>query len=385
MPQTFLSRLLQGMAVAMTLMLALGLSAPGYAANTMIKITDLAGRTVTVKKGVQRAILGEGRLFYATVVLNKEKPFAQLAAIGDDLPKFDPDTWNQYLENVPDAKNVALVSALASSDFSVEKAVALDADLIVLSLGFYDKAKETGILDNLEKAGIPTIFIDFRERPTQNAVPSMLLLGRVFDRQDQAQEFVDYYTQQMRRIYNVTNRLKQNERPLVFAEQAAGLEPDTCCRSFGNFNFGEFVSEAGGLNWGSKFFSGASGMVNPEKIIVEDPAYLLMTGANWSKSNPGNKAVWLGYEADPEKAQEQIRGLVQRPGFSELSAVKNKKVMAIYHQFYQSPYHFVAIQALAKWIHPDKFEDLDPQATYQELHDRFLPIPLTGLFWTELK
>jgi iron complex transport system substrate-binding protein len=386
MPHIFLSRLVQRMAFAVTLvLLTLGLIAPGHAADTMIKVTDLAGRTVTVKKGVQRAILGEGRLFYATVVLNKEKPFAQLAAIGDDLPKFDPDTWNQYLENVPDAKNATLVSALASSDFSVEKAVALDADLIVLSLGFYDKAKETGILDNLEKAGIPTIFIDFRERPTQNAVPSMMLLGRVFDRQDQAQEFVDFYTQQMRRIYNVTNRLKQNERPLVFAEQAAGLEPDTCCRSFGNFNFGEFVSEAGGLNWGSKFFSGASGMVNPEKIIVEDPAYLLMTGANWSKSNPGNKAVWLGYQTQPEKAQEQIRGLVQRPGFAELSAVKNKKVMAIYHQFYQSPYHFVAIQALAKWIHPDKFKDLDPQATYQELHQKFLPIPLTGLFWTELK
>ena len=48
--------------------------------------------------------------------------------------------------------------------------------------------------------------------------------------------------------------------------------------------------------------------------------------------------------------------------------------MAIYHQFYQSPYHFVAIQALAKWIHPDKFKDLDPQATYQELHQKFLPI-----------
>ncbi|MGO4386800.1 ABC transporter substrate-binding protein [Microvirga sp. 2YAF29] len=386
MPHTFLSRLVRRMALAMTfVLLTLGVITPGHAADTMIKVTDLAGRTVTVKKGVQRAILGEGRLFYATVVLNKAKPFAQLAAIGDDVPKFDPDTWNQYLANVPDAKNVPLVSALASGDFSVEKAIALDADLIVLSLGFYDKAKETGILDNLEKAGIPTIFIDFRERPTQNAVPSMLLLGRVFDRQDQAQEFVDFYTQQMRRIYNVTNQLKQNERPLIFAEQAAGLEPDTCCRSFGNFNFGEFVSEAGGMNWGSKFFSGASGMVNPEKIIVEDPAYLLMTGANWSKSNPGNKAVWLGYEAQPEKVQEQIRGLVQRPGIAQLSTVKNKKVMAIYHQFYQSPYHFVAIQALAKWIHPDKFKDLDPQATYQELHDKFLAVPLNGLFWAELK
>ena len=344
-----------------------------------------AGRTVSVKKGVQHAILGEGRLFYATVVLNKDKPFAQLAAIGDDLENFDPDTWHQYLAKLPDAKKVPQVGALASSDFSVEKAISLNADLVVLSLGFLDKAKETGILDNLEKAGIPTIFIDFRERPTQNTVPSMLLLGRVFDRQDQAQAFVDYYLQQMRRVYNVTSKLKQNEKPLVFAEQAAGLDPAACCRAFGNFNFGEFVSEAGGLNWGSKFFSGAGGMVNPEKIVVDDPAYLLMTGANWSNSNPGNKAVWLGYETKDAVAQDQIKGLIDRPGFKETSAVKNKRVMAIYHQFYQSPYHFVAIQALAKWLHPEAFKDLDPKATFADLHKQFLPIELTGVFWTELK
>ena len=77
--------------------------------------------------------------------------------------------------------------------------------------------------------------------------------------------------------------------------------------------------------------------------------------------------------------------MVARPGFGETSAVKNKRVMAIYHQFYQSPYHFVAIQALAKWLHPDAFKDLDPKATFDELHKQFLPIELTGVFWTELK
>ncbi|MGO4671932.1 hypothetical protein AB4Z40_03460 [Bosea sp. 2YAB26] len=109
-----------------------------------------------------------------------------------------------------------------------------------------------------------------------------------------------------------------------------------------------------------------------------------MTGANWSNSNPGNIAVWLGYETQPERAAAQFKGLVARTGFPGLTAVKNRKVMAIYHQFYQSPYHFVAIQALAKWLHPNEFKDLDARATFQELHDRFLPIKLTGKFWIEM-
>lgn len=368
--------------VAVALGLSTLLAAPAWAEN--IVVTDLAGRSVSVPHGSRKAVLGEGRMFYATVVLGKDKPFAQLAAVGDDLAKFDPDTWNRYLERFPDAKDVPQIGAAASADFSVEKALQLDIDVLIVTLGFYDKIRESGIIETLEKAGVPTVFVDFRERPTQNTVPSMLLLGRIFGKEAEAQAFVDFYMQQMRRVYNVTSRIPADKRPLVFAEQAGGLEPSKCCRSFGNFNFGEFVSEAGGLNWGSKMFSGTGGDVNPEKIIVDDPAFYLVTGANWSKSNPGNKAVWLGYETTEAKAKEQLKGLTQRPGFPELSAVKSNRVMAVYHQFYQSPYHFVAIQALAKWLHPDKFADLDPAATFRELHERFLPIKPGGVFWTTL-
>jgi iron complex transport system substrate-binding protein len=353
-------------------------------AQEKITVTDLAGRTVEVPHGAKKVILGEGRMFYATVVLDKDNPFAQLAAIGDDLPKSDPDTWNKYLARFPDAKNVPMIGAAASADFSVEKALELEVDVLVVTLGFYNKIRESGIIDTLEKAGVPTVFVDFRERPTQNTVPSILLLGRIFGKEAAAQAFADYYMAQMRRVYNATSSLKPDERPSVLAERAAGLDPSVCCNTFGNFNFGEFIAEAGGFNIGSKYFTGVSGVLNPEALVVEDPDYILVTGANWSNSNPGNTAVWLGYEADPAKAREQLERLMQRAGFPELKAVKANKVMAIYHQFYQSPYHFVAVQALAKWLHPDRFADLDPQATFQELHERFLPIDVSGVFWTTL-
>lgn len=368
-------------AIAWVLTALIATLAMGNASET-ITVTDLAGRTVEVPHGAKKAILGEGRMFYATVVLDRESPFDQLAAIGDDLPKYDPDTWNKYLERFPAAKAVPMIGAAASADFSVEQALELDVDVLVVTLGFYDKIRESGIIDTLEKAGVPTVFVDFRERPTQNTVPSILLLGRIFAKEVQAQAFADYYMAQMRRVYNVTAALKGNERPTVFAERAAGLDPSVCCNTFGNFNFGEFVAEAGGFNLGTKYFTGVSGVLNPEALVVEDPDYVLVTGANWSGSNPGNLAVWLGYDADPVKAKVQLKGLMQRTGFPELKAVKTNKVMAVYHQFYQSPYHFVAVQALAKWLHPDKFEDLDPHATFQELHKRFLPIAVSGVFWT---
>ena len=42
--------------------------------------------------------------------------------------------------------------------------------------------------------------------------------------------------------------------------------------------------------------------------------------------------------------------------------------------FYNSPYDVIAIQQLAKWIHPQLFADLDPDDTFRRLHQEFLPI-----------
>ena len=42
------------------------------------------------------------------------------------------------------------------------------------------------------------------------------------------------------------------------------------------------------------------------------------------------------------------------------------------------------MQAFAKWLHPDLFEDVDPEATMVKLHDEFLPIDYSGVFWGSL-
>jgi iron complex transport system substrate-binding protein len=64
--------------------------------------------------------------------------------------------------------------------------------------------------------------------------------------------------------------------------------------------------------------------------------------------------------------------------------VQNGRVHAIWHQFYNSPYHFVALQQIAKWMYPAEFADLDPDAGFREFHTQFLPIGYGGTFWTSL-
>ena len=37
---------------------------------------------------------------------------------------------------------------------------------------------------------------------------------------------------------------------------------------------------------------------------------------------------------------------------------------------------------MAKWFYPERFGDIDPQATLDEINRRFLPVqPMHGAFW----
>nr|WP_283255090.1 ABC transporter substrate-binding protein [Marivita sp. GX14005] len=261
----------------------------------------------------------------------------------------------------------------------------MGTDVVFMNLGSLLKAQESGIIDKLDEAGIATVFVDFRQDPTANTVPSIQLMGRILDKRDNADAFTDFYTEQMQRIYSRVDQLPDEERPLVFIENGAGWEPDSCCTTFGAANLGRLVDQAGGRNWGSILFPGFRGEVSLEALFAEDPDVIIGTGANWSEANPATTAVLFGYEAELDGVQERLAGLAARPGWEELQAVRNGRFHGVYHQFYNSPYHFVAMQAFAKWLHPELFEDLDPEATMTELHDRFLPIDHSGVFWSTLK
>ena len=57
----------------------------------------------------------------------------------------------------------------------------------------------------------------------------------------------------------------------------------------------------------------------------------------------------------------------------QLSAVKIGWVLSVYHQFFHGTHHFLALLAIVKWLRPELFLDLAPEACLQELHDGSLP------------
>ncbi len=380
-----MNKILRFATVMTAAVFSVGMSLSTALAEKTITVTDIAGRVVEVPFDPERVIIGEGRQLYAVSVIDRDDPFKRIIGWRNDMKLYDPDAYRKYVNKFPEGADIAFYGTPSKSAFSVEQAIAAKAQLVIFPYGQYNSAKEQNLLTQLEKAGISTIFIDFRERPTQNTIPSILLLGKIFNERDNAEEFADFYIKNMRIVFNTVGRIPFEGRPEVFIDRAAGFTAGTCCKTFGSANMGRLVEEAGGINWGSSRIAGFAGDVNPEAIFTSNPDIIIGTGANWSEAKKDTTAVLLGYDAVEEENQKRLLALASRPGWPKLKAVQNKRFYSIYHQFYNSPFSFIAVQQFAKWIHPEQFKDLDPVANFKELHEKFLPIEYSGQFFAELK
>ena len=60
----------------------------------------------------------------------------------------------------------------------------------MFSLDSYAAARDAGLIDTLAKVNIPSVVIDFRQQPLETTVPSILLVGRLFGQEAEAQAVV---------------------------------------------------------------------------------------------------------------------------------------------------------------------------------------------------
>ncbi|UNH26196.1 ABC transporter substrate-binding protein [Moellerella wisconsensis] len=345
-------------------------------------VVDAAGRTVEVPDNVNRILLGEGRLFSAVALLEGDKPLSRIVGWQGDLRKLDPQTYAVYRDKFPEIDNIPLIGGTSADSVSSEKVLTLNPDVAIFGLSGHGPGKNSELVGQLEKAGIPVVFVDFRNEPLKNTLPSMNILGKALNREQKAQQFAAFYQQQQDRVTNITAKIAEDKKPTVFIDLRAGSFED-CCSTAGNGNLGNFIDLAGGKNIAKHVLPGPLGSINLEKVIAEDPSIYIVTGAK----APGSKeaGVQLGAQSTADAAKTSLKKITERKGISSLSAVKDGRDYAIWHNYYNSPYNVIATQVFAKWFYPEQFSTLDPQKTLEELHSKFLAVEPTGIYWVSEK
>ncbi len=339
------------------------------------EIVDVLGRKVEVKDHVERIVLGEGRLSYAVAILDKENPFERIVGWQNDLRKLDPHTFEAFKEKFPKVADIPLIGQASEVSVNVETILNLKPDLVVFSVAGEGPKAHSPIADTLASAGIPVVYVDFRVAPIENTPKSISLLGEAMGREKEAKAFSDFYGKHLNAITDRLKDVKDDKKPTVFAELLAGVW-QAPGHTTGNGGLGQFIATVGGRNIASSVVPGAIGDVAVEFVLKANPDIYVVTG----NRDPG---LALGAGVPKDRAQASLDKVLARPEFKELKAIKDHRAHGLWHDFYNSPYNIIAIETLAKWIHPDIFKDLDPARTQRELADTFLTIPTEGTYWVD--
>ena len=366
---------------AMLGLLAILVAASVPAASWAREVVDLAGRKVQVPDRVERIILGEGRHIPALAILDRENPIARLVGMMSDYELTDPASYARYRGRFPQIERVERIGRSGRDTFSIEKAVTAKPDVAIFGLGGHGPGTRSAeVIAALEAAGVAVVFIDFRSDPLVNTPRSLELLGQILDREERAEEFLRIWRPA---LAAVTERLAR-EKPApvrVFIESRVGLV-NGCCETMARGMMGRFVTTAGGVNVADAILPGEAGVVSLEWLIAHPPEVYIGTAIGSGAGDRKPTFLALGAGVSEETAQARFAASLARPGIADLPAVRHGRAHAVWHHFYNSPFNVVALQAVAKWLHPKVFADLEPEALLADLHARFQPFPIDGVYWT---
>ncbi len=297
---------------------------------------DSDKKAVTVKKPVER-VLALGTV-HAEVLrsLKSGNKIVGVSTYVTDKPDFFPEMEDSRTVGsgwVPD----------------YEAIISLDPDIILQFSGWTPEME-----DNLKDAGIAVARLGFK---MEDYTSEVACLGYLLGAEDSAVEAIDFHNRYMRPIRERVNGISEDEKPRVFLEWSPEYQTDT------NGSLHQLCRMAGGVNIAADL-PGRNPTIDAEWLMIEEPDIIVKF--------PFRGVADHGYMVDDTSGMELLsQDLVSRPGSAEITAVKEGKVYLVGQEIVSGPRALVAVAYLAKWFHPDIFEDLDPQAIHQEYMTRF--------------
>lgn len=366
------------------LSLLYSLSCTVQASVQPLRFQDIAKQQIQINRPIQKVILANGNLAYAVAVVNPiQQPFRLVQAWGDGFKVADYTGYQAYQQRFPALAQIYTFKDNDVSNVNLEKIIALKPDVVIFNLSSKATVDQSNFPKSLAKLNIALVYVDFSLDNARNTAPSMHILGQIFAQPQKAQQFNQFRQKHLDLIQKNLNALPaQYKRPQVFIERAAGLY-EQCCLSYGRHNLGQLVQQLGADNIAERWIKGY-GIVHPEQLMTSHPDLIIMTGADWRFYSPQGQWISLGPGINIERSRRHMQTLLQRPAYKYLTAVKQQRVHALWHPFYDSPYQFIAMQQIAKWLYPKAFRQINPELHFQQLHQQFLPIPYQAGYWFNL-
>jgi iron complex transport system substrate-binding protein len=358
-------------------LLLASLATPAVAqAQGAVAVTDLLGREVRLPRPARRIVLTQGRHLPVLALIDPD-PLSLIVGWSSDLRQANAPEYAQLRALAPGVDRIPVIGRGPVDTISFESILALQPDLVLLSR-FTAGGPDGGLARRFDAAGIPSAVIDFFADPLGESERSLAILGALIGRAEQAAAFNAYYRQRMDDIAARVGAVEP-KRPILVHAHAGGT---ACCFSAGTGIFNGMIDAAGGRNIATAILSGAMGQLSLEFILSADPYAYVATGGPFGGARGG---ITMGTGATSQQAREGLAQVIESQGLAALSAVRAGRAHALWHGFNDTPVHYLAIEALARWLHPERMRGIDPDASLTELNDRFLSIKMHGTYWVDLR
>lgn len=254
----------------------------------------------------------------------------------------------------PEFSNLTEVGSSFHPDCEV--ILSLDPDIVIA----YTGVKEADLDDKIKAAGIPVARFSACKIPTRDE--QIRMIGYIFDKEKRAEELIAFYHNITNPINNTLGDLPVDEMPRVYIECYSDFKArnsrsgtHSMCEMAGGINIAEDLDSLG---------QGTTSQVDPEWIVEQNPDIIV-------KVVSGSDAS-CGYdEDDPAEMISMREAILNRPGFDNITAVKENRVYLITSDICDRSCNSIGIAYMAKWFHPDLLKNLDPKAVHQEYLTRF--------------
>lgn len=307
----------------------------------IINVVDSLGREVEIPKDVDNIAALYSFSGYVCSILGRGN---DMVAVPGGLPR---DVL--LTEIYPEIKDAAVPRSGGS--INIEELMNANPDLIIVR---GDMVADEAEQEKLDKVGIPYIVIDFETiGDQQNAIK---IIGKSIGRENQAEEFLAYYDDVLKRVDDFVSEIDEEERALVYHSTNQALRTtheDTLAADW---------SRKAGLNnvaLGKDLeASGTDHYANIEQILLWNPEVILVNEMS---------------------AYHYIKG---HPHWSSIKAVEDGKI-------YKLP------QGISRWghpgsvetplallwavdtIYPEQAEEIDLKEEIRYFYDKFLSTDLT--------
>ena len=269
----------------------------------------------------------------------------------------------------PEYADTPMVQKSAHSEIDFEALLDSRPDLYIVfaTNGMVDT---DAIREKLEPAGIKVMGLDFYKY--DNLRYEIGVIAELFGKQTEAKSLFDNFDEIEGMVSSRIDSIDDSSRPRIVMEHHASLTRDPVVLT-GTSQWNDIIHMAGGVNVFSNL-PGHTTHVDMEAILDSNPDMLMFDGITFD----------IGFDSydEEDRCKSHMEFIADRPGFDGMAAVVDGN-MAIMSGEFAGPMMIHGLPTLAKMLHPDLFEDIEPDSYLDAYFTDYHGIERVGKFVCE--